>query len=183
MIGMEIAENAYQMYTNVLDTTIISYNGPFDAQVLSVIAENIEYSLSNNPRVSKKIFKIFIELAQNISYYSAEKLKSEEGSDFGVGILILREFEDHYSFSTGNMIENESVTTLLQKCETINILDREKLRQYKRKLRNMPSGVPGGGNIGLVQVALTADHPLEYDVVKINNNTSFYILNVRVNKS
>ena len=42
---MEIAENAYQMFTDVLDRTIISYNGPFDAQVLSVIAENIEYSL------------------------------------------------------------------------------------------------------------------------------------------
>jgi len=180
---MEIAENAYQMYTDVLDTTIISYNGPFDAQVLSVIAENIEYSLSNNPRVSKKIFKIFIELAQNISYYSAERLKNEEGNFFGVGILILREFEDHYSFSTGNMIDNKSVLPVLQKCETINILDREKLRQYKRKLRNMPSGVPGGGNIGLVQVALTADHPLEYNVIALDDEKSFYILNVRVNKS
>jgi len=180
---MEIAENAYQMYTEVLDRTIISYNGPFDAQVLSVIAENIEYSLSNNPRVSKKIFKIFIELAQNISYYSAEKQRTDDGNFFGVGILILREFVDHYSFSTGNMIENKSVLPVLQKCETINILDREKLRQYKRKLRNMPSGVPGGGNIGLVQVALTADHPLEYDVIALENDKSFYILNVRVNKS
>lgn len=180
---MEIAENAYEMYTDIIDTTIISYNGPFDAQVLSVIAENIEYSLSNNPRVSKKIFKIFIELAQNISYYSAEKQKSEEGNFFGVGILLLREFDDHYSLSTGNMIENKSVLPVLQKCETINILDRDKLREYKRKLRNMPSGVPGGGNIGLVQVALTCDHPLEYNVIALDEEKSFYILNVRVNKS
>lgn len=171
------------MFTDVMENTVISYNGPFDAQVLSVIAENIEYSLSNNPRVSKKIFKIFIELAQNISYYSAEKQKNEEGNYFGVGILILRELDDHYSFSTGNMIDNKSVLPVLQKCETINILDRDKLRQYKRKLRNMPSGVPGGGNIGLVQVALTADHPLEYDVIALDDEKSFYILNVRVNKT
>jgi hypothetical protein len=179
---MEIAENAYQMYTD-LDTTIISYNGPFDAQVLSVIAENIEYSLSNNPRVSKKIFKIFIELAQNISYYSAEKYRNETGSDFGVGILVLREFEDYYSFSTGNIIDKKQVLPVIQKCETINMLDREKLRQYKRKLRNMPSGVPGGGNIGLVQVALTADYPIEYSVIALEDEKSFYIVNVKVNKS
>ena len=180
---MEVAENAYQMYTDVVDTTIISYNGPFDAQVLSVIAENIEYSLSNNPRVSKKIFKIFIELAQNISYYSAEKQKNETGSDFGVGILILREFEDYYSFSTGNIIDKKQVLPVIQKCETINMLDREKLRQYKRKLRNMPSGVPGGGNIGLVQVALTADYPIEYSIITLDEEKSFYIVSVKVNKS
>ncbi|MBN2757992.1 MAG: SiaB family protein kinase [Bacteroidales bacterium] len=180
---MDKAENAYQMYSDYIDSTIISYNGPFDAQVLSVIAENIEYSLSNNPRVSKKIFKIFIELAQNISYYSAEKQKNEEGNFFGSGILMLREMVDHYSFSTGNIVEKHQVLPVIQKCETINMLDREKLRQYKRKLRNMPSGTPGGGNIGLVQVALTADYPLEYEVVTVDESTSFYILNVRVNKS
>jgi len=54
----------------------ISYTGPFDSQVLSVIAKNIEASLSANPIINKKIFKIFIELAQNISYYSAEQKKS-----------------------------------------------------------------------------------------------------------
>lgn len=180
---MNAAENAYQMYIDLIDSTIISYNGPFDAQVLSVIAENIEYSLSNNPRVSKKLFKIFIELAQNISYYSAERKKNDEGNLYGVGILMLREFADHYSFSTGNLIEKKHILPVIQKCETINILDRQKLRQYKRKLRNMPSGVPGGGNIGLVQVALTADYPLEYSVVPVDDENSFYILNVRVNKN
>lgn len=180
---MEVGENTNKMFTEGLKRTILSYNGPFDAQVLSVIAENIEYSLSSNPRVSRKIFKIFIELAQNISFYSLERQLTESGAMFGAGVLILREFKDHYSFSTGNMIVNTSVLPLIQKCEAINILDREKLRQYKRKLRNMPSGVPGGGNIGLVQVALTADYPLEYHMISIDKQKSFYILNIRVNKS
>ncbi len=180
---MEIKSNVNNTQTDSGMRTVISYCGPFDAQVLSVIAENIEYSLSSNPRVSRKIFKIFIELAQNISFYSYEKQRTEEGTMFGAGVLILREYEDYYSFSTGNMISNNSVLPLLQKCEAINILDREKLRHYKRKLRNMPSGVPGGGNIGLVQVALTADYPLEYNINPIDNQKSFYILNIRVKKS
>ena len=119
----------------------------------------------------------------NISYYSAEKQLNDDGNSFGAGILMLREFDDHYSFSTGNVVNKQQVLPVIQKCETINMLDREKLRQYKRKLRNMPSGTPGGGNIGLVQVALTADYPLEYEVIKVDEMNSFYILNVRVNKS
>ncbi len=179
---MEIKNNTNNSHKGNYMRTIISYSGPFDAQVLSVIAENIEYSLSSNPRVSRKIFKIFIELAQNISFYSYERQRTDEGIMFGSGVLILREYRNYYSFSTGNMVSNTVVLPLIQKCEAINILDREKLRQYKRKLRNMPSGVPGGGNIGLVQVALTADYPLEYSVVSIDEQKSFYILNVKVDK-
>ncbi len=179
---MEVKNKTNNTQSGEYMRTVISYSGPFDAQVLSVIAENIEYSLSNNPRVSRKIFKIFIELAQNISFYSYERQRTEEKAMFGSGVLLLREYKDYYSFSTGNMVANTAVLPLLQKCEAINILDREKLRQYKRKLRNMPAGITGGGNIGLVQVALTADYPLEYNIRKIDTHQSFYILSIKVNK-
>ncbi len=179
---MEIKSDTNNSGSDNYMRTIISYSGPFDAQVLSVIGENIEYSLASNPKVSRKIFKIFIELAQNISFYSFERQVTDEGTMFGSGVLMLREYKDYYSFSTGNMISNKAVLPIIQKCEAINILDRENLRIYKRKLRNMPSGVPGGGNIGLVQVALTADYPLEYSVVSIDEQKSFYTLNVRIKK-
>ncbi len=179
---METKSNTNNTHKENYMRTIISYKGPFDAQVLSVIAENIEYSLSSNPKVSRKIFKIFIELAQNISFYSYERQKTDEGGMFGSGVLILREYKDYYSFSTGNMVANTIVLPLIQKCEAINILDREGLRQYKRKLRNMPSGVPGGGNIGLVQVALTSGYPLRYNVISVDDQKSFYIVNIRINK-
>ena len=76
---MNTAENAYQMYTDLIESTIISYNGPFDAQVLSIIAENIEYSLSNNPRVSKKLFKIFMPCILFIIFVSCKKIINRGG--------------------------------------------------------------------------------------------------------
>ncbi len=181
---MELVENAKKVYKDSQIRTIISYSGTFDSKILTVIAQNIDYSLSNNPIVSRKVFKIFIELAQNVSLYSIERGETELGGElFGVGVLILKEYKDYYSFATGNLVDNESVLPLLQKCDTINSLDREQLREYKRKLRKMPSRIAGGGNIGLVQSALTADYPMEYKIIHIDDEKSFYVINVKVNKS
>ncbi len=178
----EKAKVLYDMYSFASQNTIISYTGPFDSQVLAVLAANIEYSLSKNPRIRKKIFKIFIELAQNISYYSLEKLDAGDGNEFGIGILIIREFDNHFTFATGNIVDSKKISPVIHKCETINLLDRDSLRQYKRKLRNLPPGIKGGGNIGLVQVALTANNPLDYKLIPLSEEQSFYIINIKIDK-
>lgn len=160
----------------------ISYTGPFDSQILSVLAKNIEYSLSLDPKLNKKIFKIFIELAQNIAFYSSEKVKSTEGEEMGYGTLTIQEFHNHFIFATGNKTTEENIKPVIEKCDTINSLGRKELREYKRQQRNLPPSERGGGNIGLIQVALTADNPIDYRVVPLNNNQLFYIVSVKIDK-
>jgi hypothetical protein len=160
----------------------MSYTGPFDGQVLSVIAKNIEFSLSENPRVNKKMFKIFIELAQNISFYSREMHRSADGSEAGIGTLTIQEFDDHFTFATGNMADREKIKPVLAKCDAINALDREALRDFKRGQRKQSPSEKGGGNIGLIQVALTAENPLEYKIIPVDDQTAFYIVAVKINK-
>jgi len=151
----------------------ISYTGPFDSNVLSVLAKNIEFSLSLDPKLNKKVFKIFIELAQNIAFYSAERAISTEGENMGVGIFIIKEFDDNYIFSTGNLATKRDIQPVMEKCNAINSMDREALREYKRQQRNLPPSE---------KVALTADNPLEYGVVKITEEHYFYIISVKINK-
>lgn len=174
------SQEIFELYDSE-ERTLLSYNGAFDGRVLSVIAGKIESTISNDPDIGRKVFKIFIELAQNIAYYSTERGGSIEKAT-GKGILILREHKDYFSCSTGNMAKPVEVKELIQKCETINILEREELREYKRKLRSMPPSKKGGGNIGLVQVALIASNPLNYKVIPIDDENSFYIVNVKINK-
>ncbi len=160
----------------------ITYTGPFDAQVLSVLAKSIEYSLSENPRVNKKMFKIFLELAQNISYYSAEQSISKHGIKSGIGILVIQELNDHFIFATGNLIESSSAYKINKKCEKINSLSREQLRAYKRSQRKLPPGKKGGGNIGLIQVALTAENTLNYKLVPVDEMSYFFIVSTKIDK-
>jgi len=174
-------ESAVKKHRTV-DNIAISYTGIFDTEILSVLAKEIEGTLSQDDKVNKKVFKIFIELAQNISFYSLEREVNSEGSDMGVGTMIIRNFDTYFEFSTGNKTTMENIIPVMEKCDNINSMSREKLREYRRLQRNMPAGEKGGGNIGLIQVALTASNPIQYSLVKCEDGSYFYIVSVRIDK-
>lgn len=163
---------------------IVSYIGPFDNAILTILAENIQTSLWEDQYKGQKFFKIFIELAQNISLYSKEVSYTNIDDETGEGTLIINEYDDHFDFAAGNLVDKTDVEKLILKCETINNSNREELRQMKRELRNKEhERVKGGGNIGLVHVALTSGYPLKYKLIDLNNNNeAFYIISVRIDK-
>lgn len=171
----------YEYHSMFSEDIQMSYKGPFDKHILSLIGNYIKIIISNNPKASKKLFNIFIELAQNISYYSAETNRIGQG-EAGLGTLVIGEFDDHYTFVTGNVVRNDDVIPLINKCEKINSLDRDGLRKYKRELRKLPHEGRDGANIGLIKVALTSANPLDIEVTPIDNEFSFFALSVKVKK-
>jgi len=179
----EIDPNKFDLfkYHSLFNQNVqISYKGPFDSNVLSVLGNYIEFTIGKNPKASKKIFNIFIELAQNIAHYSAEK--NLFGVDAGVGSLVISEYPVFYGFSTGNIVKNEDIIVIIEKIELINSLDRDQLREYKRKQRNLPQREKGNANIGLIQVALTSANPLDIEVTLIDDKYSFFAITVKVDK-
>lgn len=161
---------------------IISYKGPVTDIIMSEISKDIRQKFSTNPKVSKKIFSIFMELSQNILYYSAEKTKFGEKKD-SVGTILITETDKHYTFSCGNLVENEYVVDLMESCQKINAMDRESLREYKREQRSAPQGVRSkGAGIGLIQVALTANTPLKVEYREVDDKFSFFSLSVQILK-
>jgi hypothetical protein len=174
--------NLYDYLNFVNQDVKISYKGPIDEKILAVIGSYIEVILNNNPQASRKLFKIFIELAQNISYYSAEKSDFAPDKHIGYGTLLIMEFPDSYSFITGNAVLNDNIIPLIEKCEFINSLDRESLREYKREQRRHPQGNLGNAHIGLIQVALTAANPLDIEVSPLDDEKSYFSIAVKINK-
>jgi len=175
--------NILDYHSSIDQNTKISYKGPIDVNVLQAIGMYIDEMFTKNPKASKKVFKIFIELAQNISYYSAEKIIMKNNKEIGVGMVIISESEDTYNFLTGNLVKNDDIVSIIEKSEKINTLNREELRELKRKQRNMPHhSKRGGGNIGLIQVALTSTHPLDIEVVPVDDDISFFSIAVKIDK-
>lgn len=170
--------NLYDFYRMFDQDILVSYKGPFDKHILAVIGNYIEVIIKGNPNVSRKIFKIFIELAQNIAFYSSEITKGDK--PIGIGTLVVGQYEDFYTFSTGNVVKKDMLIPMIEKFEIINTLDREDLRAFKRKQRGLPQGEYGGANIGLIQVALTASAPIEYEVTEVDDHTAFLSLSVKV---
>ncbi len=174
--------NLYDFHKAFNQKIQLSYKGPFDKHILAAIGNYIKTVLRSNPKVSKKVFSIFIELAQNIAYYSAEVNNFADEQETGVGTLVIGEFDQRYTFHAGNTVKNEDIVPVIDKCRVINSLDRQGLRKYKRELRNQPQGKRGGAHIGLIQVALTAANPLDIEVIPIDDEFSFFSLAVSIEK-
>lgn len=167
------------------DSILICYKGPFLERVLTLIGEKISILIQDDPRLNKKIFSIFIELAQNIAYYSEERHQEtkENGKSYGKGTFIISESPDYYTLTSANLIKESWAQEILEKSELINSLDTESLRKLKRDLRNQPRHEGQlGGNIGLVDIALKAGTSLKVDVIEVDEAFSFFSLSIDVPK-
>lgn len=161
----------------------ISYKGPVDERILSVFADYIESMDEKYRTQAQKLFKIFFELAENLSSYSAEKIFLENKKKaVGAGALILKENENDFILITGNPVFNENIIPVIEKCEYINSLDRESLRQYKREERRRTPGERGNAHIGLIQVALTSANPLDIEITQVADNISYFSVAVKIDK-
>ena len=96
--------------------------------------------------------------------------------------MLIKEYDDHFSFITGNMVDKKAYELLSEKCKAISSKNKEELREYKRFMRGQPRTEFGGGNIGLIQVSILSGYPIDYKFVNVDDDTYFYVLCVRIDK-
>ena len=181
---MENQQHLLEFFRMLRNDVIISYRGAFDPKVLTTIAFNLENAVSDGTRsFSRKVFKIFIELAENISYYSLEREPVGFEDSAGAGIMIVKDMNEYITFASGNMVDKDDQKKLEEKINMINELDRDGLRAYKRDLLDMPKSRFGGANIGLIHVALLSGYKLESQMIDIGSGRTFYVLSVRIDKT
>ncbi len=160
------------------------YKGPFDEAVLSRIGEFLRYKFPEYPKAGKRLFSVFIEMAQNISYYSAEINHFGSGKDkYGVGTIMIYEDDEHYVLTAGNLIDKEFGEAITARCQEINELSTEELRNLKKELRSTPrKDGQKGGNIGLVHMALKSGEPLGVETKDVDEQYSFFVLKAKIIK-
>lgn len=161
---------------------LISYKGPITDALMAEIVKDIKQKLSDNPQAGKKLFAIFIELSQNILFYSAEVVKFGSRED-RVGTILITEEKDAYKLACGNLVENDYIDELVENCHKINQMDKDALRDYKREQRSLPRGARSkGAGIGLIQAALTSGNPLNIESMPVDTGFTFFSLSVTIPK-
>ena len=181
----ELTDQFYHEKLLGKENILICYKGPFLEKVLNMMGEKINDLFNNDPRMNKKIFSIFIELAQNIAYYSEERHKesSQAEKSYGKGFFFICESDGYYTLTSANLIKKSWEQEILEKSELINQLDVDGLRKLKRELRNQPRHEGQlGGNIGLVDIALKAGSSLNVQVNDVDEQSSFFSLSIDVPK-
>ncbi len=172
---------SWEAFFSKSDGSIVSYEGPVNHTVISRISDEIEHKFDKVPRVRRKLFSIFIELSENILYYSPEtNISGQKGR---MGLIAIQETKNHYILVAGNYVRSSSIEGITKRCSYINSLDEKGLRRYRLALLARPlMGEGRGAGIGLIKVALTSGHPLDIGLKKINDQTSFLTIAAKVSK-
>ncbi|GAB4327674.1 MAG: hypothetical protein OHK0038_01410 [Flammeovirgaceae bacterium] len=161
----------------------LAFHGMFSQDVLSLIG----LSLKNTPDsqvLSKRLFGIVIEMAQNIHHYSAEKVWSEKDQrKIGIGVITISENDEYYIVSSGNYADIKDVPNIVERSNYINKLSPDELRDYYRDQRKAPQreGKPGA-NLGFIDMVRKSGNPIDVIIKDYNDAMSFFILTVKINK-
>lgn len=171
------------MMINTMENTLLmSYHGSLNIHVVSALGRHLHENERIRPLLAKKLYKVFIELAQNVSYYSARQEVCDNALFNGIGTVVIREWNDRYTITSENPIRPEHKEKLEVHCKGINQADRNTLRQLKRFTRNHEEGHDQGAHIGLMQIGLLTENPLEYSFGSFDEHTPSFTITATIKK-
>jgi len=141
-------------------------------------------NMNEEPKVKKKVYNVLVECLQNLYHHidhdgsQEHKMSTETASS---AIFMIGRTENGYSIMTGNYINTRKVADLEDKLERINSLDQDELKTlYKEVLNNEEMSMKGGGGLGMIDIARKSGQKLYYDFAPVNNNFSFFSLNIKI---
>jgi len=162
--------------------SMIYQGGMHDELTTMIIAlseQNIK-TLEEFKKLKKRISFLIIECFQNIVRHA----DSNHDSDIFLinpNLFSIRNQEKSYFITSANLVENEKCETLKANIDHINSLDREQLKKYQLEvLSNEEFNERGGAGIGMIAMAIKTGHKLEYDFKKIDDQWSYYYLQLKV---
>ncbi|MBL8111709.1 MAG: SiaB family protein kinase [Acidobacteria bacterium] len=180
--------NLFDQYTSMgREGVIFVFRGSMSQALLVKLGGMIREDLFIAPKKLSEIrgvFSVFVELAQNITRYSAEKISEPEGGGAGgSGIVVVSESEDRYTVASGNKIDNSRLALMVERLKAMSGLPTDGLRKlYREQLKQAPPDGSVGAGLGLYDMAKTSGGGLTYRVHPIDEETSFIELFVDIKK-
>lgn len=163
---------------------LLSYKGEITSELLTSILDIIETKMDDmqeKPQLRKKVYIVLVELLQNLYHHMDDPSLNTAAEKVHKAILLIGKEQNHYKIITGNYVKNETVQPLKQKIDEINVLSPEEVReQYRKVLSNGQMSDKGGGGLGMIDIARRTGKPLSYDFMPVNDDFSFFTLNIIV---
>lgn len=159
------------------------YQGVFNDDItdwlISLSQKNIE-NVQDFSKLKKKVSFLMAECFQNIiRHIDDNKAKIKQNT----GLFMARNIGSTYYIASSNTLKNDEIANLKQKLEEINTLDKSELKQaYLDILTAGGLSDKGGAGLGLIEMARKSGQKLEYDFREVDDDTSFFYLQVKLIK-
>jgi hypothetical protein len=162
---------------------ILSFGGDISENVLFSLGEVLKLRMSQgetDASVAKRVFAVFVEQAQNVIRYSADKVVKPGGPQTGLishGVIVVGMEGGRFYVVCGNELPVTDVSPLRARLDHIASLSSDELKAfYREKLRQPPDEGSLGGSIGLIEIARRSSAPVEYDFQELGSGRSFFCL-------
>lgn len=157
--------------------------GPISQNLVKEIGDILEKKMVREDVKKLTIIRVFsmvVETAQNIIYYSDEKL-SEDGDKkkTSLGIITVGHENGRYFVASGNRIMNNKIPNLEKKLTKIRGMGKKELKAlFAQKIKEPPEEGSKGAGLGFIDMAKKASRPIDFDFKKIDENSSFFSVKV-----
>jgi len=165
---------------------VLDFQGAISQDMLVGMAELVKNKFITDlgqTGLVKRIFSIFVEMAQNIAFYSEERVRLENhDTDVGVGIIMVSEVEKKiYNITSGNLVKTAAIPRITRHCDCINHMEKDDLKKfYKERIKAVRETGRHGAGVGLIDIARKSGSPIVYKVTDVDDTNSFLVLSVKI---
>lgn len=153
------------------------FNGFFNQEnLLSLLA--IIKSRSNMPLTTIKISNVMVEMLQNIIKHGVKT----EGVGVGArGVFFLGQTGNETILTAGNIIDDQSATTIEERLKFVNGMAKDALSDYYDDLLlDFESVDAKKTGLGFTDLRIKSDRPLKYEFQKLDGGGTFYLLQTAI---
>jgi hypothetical protein len=163
-----------------------AYEGEITHQITLAFSALAEANLSKDEEVisvQRRVNHVIIECLQNITKH-ADDLKTDNYTRPSTGVFLVSKSKSEYSITTGNAIENHKLESLRAIIDKVNSANKDELDEmYMKQLSDGELSDVGGAGLGFIDIVMKTGRKLEYHFLKIDEDTSFFVLTSFVSRS
>jgi hypothetical protein len=162
---------------------IFVYRGVVNNEIVKEMLHLTESALEAETiknSVKRKIFRVLTEAIQNSYKHQCELVLSDD--KMKIITMAFAKRTSYFELILGNYIIKEKAASLKVKMDRINGQNEKELKlSYRETLNNNSRTKAGGSGLGLMDIARKTGEPLNYNFTKVNDDVSYFTLNVKIN--
>ena len=163
----------------------LDYTGPVDQKIIDQLLQSLKKTKefnSLNKTQGKRIYSILVECLENISKHTPKNIA---GNHVKLPYISAGEWDDSISIYAGNPIQQEKQDLLIKRLDKVNNMDHEELITLYEKILNRETRLTdngAGAGLGFILMKYKSGKKIDYSFTRINDDLSFFELQISVNK-